>query len=90
MFRCNAFLHWYVGEGLDEMVFIETENSMNDLVSEHQRYQDDTVAEDCGFVEKGHARIGFRIDKLCVPTQQWRRREQRQWSTITRMCEDRY
>ena len=32
MFRRKAFLHWYTGEGMDEMEFTEAESNMNDLV----------------------------------------------------------
>eukprot|EP00913_Durusdinium_trenchii_P009632 g9050.t1 len=37
MFRRKAFLHWYTGEGMDEMEFTEVESKMNDLVSEYQQ-----------------------------------------------------
>ncbi|KAK6627177.1 Tubulin beta-4 chain [Polyplax serrata] len=40
MFRRRAFLHWYTGEGMDEMEFAEAESNMNDLVSEYQQYQE--------------------------------------------------
>jgi tubulin beta len=40
MFRRKAFLHWYTGEGMDEMEFTEAEANMNDLVSEYQQYQE--------------------------------------------------
>ncbi|CAO3569785.1 unnamed protein product [Mortierella alpina] len=46
MFRRKAFLHWYTGEGMDEMEFTEAESNMNDLVSEYQQYQDATIEED--------------------------------------------
>lgn len=39
MFRRKAFLHWYTGEGMDEMEFTEAESNMNDLISEYQQYQ---------------------------------------------------
>ncbi len=42
MFRRKAFLHWYTGEGMDEMEFTEAESNMNDLVSEYQQYQEAT------------------------------------------------
>merc|ERR1712166_69189 len=29
-FRRKAFLHWYTGEGMDEMEFTEAESNMND------------------------------------------------------------
>ena len=37
----QAFLHWYTGEGMDEM-----ESNMNDLVSEYQQYQEASVDDD--------------------------------------------
>ena len=40
MFRRKAFLHWYTGEGMDEMEFTEAESNLNDLVSEYQQYQE--------------------------------------------------
>jgi tubulin beta len=36
MYRRKAFLHWYIGEGMDEMEFSEAESNMLDLVSEYQ------------------------------------------------------
>ncbi|CAL1544362.1 unnamed protein product [Lymnaea stagnalis] len=52
MFRRKAFLHWYTGEGMDEMEFTEAESNMNDLVSEYQQYQEATIDEDVE-VEEG-------------------------------------
>merc|ERR1712000_705409 len=46
MFCRKAFLHWYTGEGMDEMEFTEAESNMNDLVSEYQQYQDATAEEE--------------------------------------------
>ena len=46
MFRRKAFLHWYTGEGMDEMEFTEAESNMNDLVSEYQQYQDAQIDDD--------------------------------------------
>merc|ERR1719389_1281305 len=51
-FRRNAFLHWYTGEGMDEMEFTEAESNMNDLVSEYQQYQDATAEEEGEFDEE--------------------------------------
>ena len=31
MFRRKAFLHWYTGEGMDEMEFTEAESNMHGL-----------------------------------------------------------
>ena len=39
MFRRKAFLHWFTGEGMDEMEFTEAESNMNDLIAEYQQYQ---------------------------------------------------
>ncbi|XP_042228540.1 tubulin beta chain-like isoform X2 [Homarus americanus] len=46
MFRRKAFLHWYTGEGMDEMEFTEAESNMNDLVAEYQQYQEATVEDE--------------------------------------------
>ena len=40
MFRRKAFVHWYTGEGMDEMEFTEAEANLNDLVSEYQQYSE--------------------------------------------------
>ncbi|XP_029723570.2 tubulin beta chain [Aedes albopictus] len=45
MFRRKAFLHWYTGEGMDEMEFTEAESNLNDLISEYQQYQEATADE---------------------------------------------
>jgi tubulin beta len=52
MFRRKAFLHWYTGEGMDEMEFTEAESNMNDLVSEYQQYQEAT-ADDGDYADYG-------------------------------------
>ena len=46
MFRGKSFLHWYTGEGMDEMEFTEAESNMNDLVSEYQQYKEATADMD--------------------------------------------
>ncbi|MBA0721089.1 hypothetical protein Golax_008663 [Gossypium laxum] len=53
MFRRKAFLHWYTGEGMDEMEFTEAESNMNDLVAEYQQYQDATVEDEVEYEEVG-------------------------------------
>lgn len=45
MFKKKAFLHWYTGEGMDEMEFTEAESNMHDLVSEYQQYQEEKKDE---------------------------------------------
>ncbi|KAH8498807.1 hypothetical protein H0E87_017652 [Populus deltoides] len=52
MFRRKAFLHWYTGEGMDEMEFTEAESNMNDLVSEYQQYQDATADEEVDYEDE--------------------------------------
>ena len=52
MFRRKAFLHWYTGEGMDEMEFTEAESNMNDLVSEYQQYQEATAEDEGEFDEE--------------------------------------
>ena len=32
MFKRGAFLHWYTGEGMDEMEFTEAESNLQDLM----------------------------------------------------------
>ncbi|PWN35180.1 putative tubulin beta chain [Meira miltonrushii] len=39
MFRRKAFLHWYTGEGMDEMEFTEAESNLQDLLAEYQQYE---------------------------------------------------
>ncbi len=60
MFRRKAFLHWYTGEGMDEMEFTEAESNMNDLVSEYQQYQE-ASAEDEG--ELDNDTTGQQLDR---------------------------
>ncbi|XP_023709546.1 tubulin beta chain isoform X2 [Cryptotermes secundus] len=52
MYSRKAFLHWYTGEGMDEMEFTEAESNMKDLVSEYQQYQEATAHEDAEFDEE--------------------------------------
>jgi len=52
MFRRKAFLHWYTGEGMDEIEFAQAESAINDLVTEYQNYEDAT-ADDAGDCDEG-------------------------------------
>uniref|UniRef100_T1KFQ9 Tubulin beta chain n=1 Tax=Tetranychus urticae TaxID=32264 RepID=T1KFQ9_TETUR len=52
MFRRKAFLHWYTGEGMDELEFTEAESNMNDLISEYQQYQEATAEDEGEFEEE--------------------------------------
>ena len=53
IFSSQAFLHWYTGEGMDEMEFTEAESNMNDLISEYQQYQEATVDDEDQFDDEG-------------------------------------
>jgi len=53
MFKRKAFLHWYTGEGMDEMEFTEAESNMKDLINEYQQYQDATPDDVEGGGEEG-------------------------------------
>lgn len=46
MFKRKAFLHWYTGEGMDEMEFNEASSNLVDLVSEYEQYQSAEVEDD--------------------------------------------
>jgi len=43
MFRRKAYLHWYTGEGMDELEFTEAEANLGDLLNEYQQYQEAVV-----------------------------------------------
>ena len=51
MSRRKAFLHWYIGEGMDEIEFTEAESNLSNLVTEYQNYQD-ASADDEGEAEQ--------------------------------------
>jgi len=46
MYKRKAFLHWYKGEGMDEMEFQEADKNVRDLITEYQDKQDATNAGD--------------------------------------------
>ncbi|KAH8920531.1 tubulin beta chain [Atractiella rhizophila] len=55
MFKRKAFLHWYTGEGMEELEFSEAESNLQDLVAEYQQYQEagvDDEEEDYGEEEQ--------------------------------------
>jgi tubulin beta len=66
MFRRRAFLHWYTGEGMDELEFTEAESNMNDLVSEMTQYQDAEVGDDRGDDEYDRSLYGSRLTTATV------------------------
>jgi len=46
MYRRKAFLHWYKGEGMDEMEFQEADKNVRDLITEYQDKQDATYEQE--------------------------------------------
>merc|ERR1719300_1780675 len=46
MYKRKAFLHWYKGEGMDEMEFQEADKNVRDLITEYQDKEDATYEED--------------------------------------------
>ncbi|GAA5826519.1 hypothetical protein JCM11251_002408 [Rhodosporidiobolus azoricus] len=52
LFKRRAFLHWYTGEGMDEMEFTEAESNLIDLVAEYQQYQEAGVDDEEEYVEE--------------------------------------
>merc|ERR1711974_594069 len=43
MYKRKAFLHWYKGEGMDEMEFQEADKNVRDLITEYKDKQDAVV-----------------------------------------------
>ncbi|GAA5854055.1 hypothetical protein JCM8547_008208 [Rhodosporidiobolus lusitaniae] len=52
LFKRRAFLHWYTGEGMDEMEFTEAESNMIDLVAEYQQYQEAGIEDEEEYAEE--------------------------------------
>jgi tubulin beta len=52
MYKRRAFLHWYKGEGMDEMEFQEADKNVRDLVTEYQDKQDAVVELDAAESEE--------------------------------------
>lgn len=40
MFKRKAFLHWFTGEGMEEMEFTECESNVLDLMAEYEQHQE--------------------------------------------------
>ena len=45
VYRRKGYLHWYKGEGMDEMEFQEADRNMRDLIAEYQDKQDVVIPE---------------------------------------------
>ena len=71
MFRRKAFLHWYTGEGMEELEFTEAESNLADLISEYQQYQDAVVDED---VMDGEEEEMVEEKNIMNGTQKWRKK----------------
>jgi len=48
LYKRKAFLHWYKGEGMDEMEFQEADKNVIDLITEYRDKQDATAGGDEG------------------------------------------
>merc|ERR1712165_441832 len=46
MYKRKAFLHWYKGEGMDEMEFQEADKNVRDLITEYQDKEDAQYEEE--------------------------------------------
>jgi len=46
LYSVKAYLHWYTGEGMDEMEFQEAESNASDLVAEYTQYEEATADGD--------------------------------------------
>lgn len=46
-------MHWYTGEGMDEMEFTEAESNLMDLIAEYQQYETAGVDEEEGELYEG-------------------------------------
>jgi tubulin beta len=46
LYGVKAYLHWYTGEGMDEMEFQEAESNVTDLVAEYTQYEEATVDQE--------------------------------------------
>lgn len=40
MYQKKAFVHWYTGEGMEEMEFTSAESDLADLMAEYQQIED--------------------------------------------------
>jgi tubulin beta len=71
MFRRKAFLHWYTGEGMDELEFTEAESDIHDLIAEYQQYQDAVVedSDSFGYVSGTEEDEGNEVSENKIPTQ---------------------
>lgn len=43
MYKRSAFLHWYLGEGMERDEFQDAQSNLKDLISEYQQYEDATA-----------------------------------------------
>merc|ERR1711979_15912 len=46
LYKRKAFLHWYKGEGMDEMEFQEADKNVRDLITEYQDKQDAVLGDE--------------------------------------------
>lgn len=66
MFRRKAFLHWFTGEGMDEMEFTEAESNLQDLIAEYQQYEAAGYDEDEEGIYEGEEE-GYAQEEQYLP-----------------------
>jgi tubulin beta len=54
LYQVKAYLHWYTGEGMDEMEFQEAESNLTDLVAEYDQYESATIEQEVEGGEDGY------------------------------------
>ncbi|PYH76652.1 tubulin C-terminal domain-like protein, partial [Aspergillus uvarum CBS 121591] len=47
LFHFKAVLHWYIGEGMEELDFVKAASNLHDLVAEYRHYR---YASEAGFL----------------------------------------
>lgn len=52
MLARKAYLHWYTGEGMDEIEFSEAESNLSDLIGEYTEYCTETEEQDSTIYEQ--------------------------------------
>jgi tubulin beta len=64
MFKRKAFLHWYTGEGMDEVEFTEAESNINDLLAEYQQYETALSTVEDSFTQQEKPQASTEANKV--------------------------
>merc|ERR1712010_92003 len=71
MFRRKAFLHWYTGEGMDEMEFTEAESNENDLIPSTSSTRTHPSRRRMTSLPRMRCELGSTIDRLFAKGRGW-------------------